>query len=343
MVNSEKKQEATCTKIPPPPWQPFQVIKTLLSSLFTIHYSLFSHSTPSTPAPPCKKPVIARPVRTLAVAIRTPKAPLRKGSSHGNAVTEGSTTALLECVRRGRCPHRPAPPHYLCPTRRGRRPRRPASRTTCNAPVGADAPVRPPDTHRTPCKTTLSLRGRKAPVAIRTPKPPLRKGRWAKRRKGRRLPHFLSCKMPPAGHFLSPATESTQRTPPKPMVLESLRGRGAKSVGTFHPRELNGANPPRAFALSRRLSPATRSALVLPVQTGENLRLPCGRGRAPPLRISIVKPCVGAGFYPARPTAPPKNPLPPLPKGRETNRRLVEGFLRGKRLRISRKSVRGSA
>ena len=37
-------------------------------------------------------------------------------------------------------------------------------------------------------------------------------------------------RMPPAGYFLSPATESTQRTPPKPMVLESLRGRGPVAV-----------------------------------------------------------------------------------------------------------------
>ena len=35
------------------------------------------------------------------------------------------------------------------------------------------------------------------------------------------------------------------------------------------PRELNGATPSRAFALSLRLSTATRSALVLPVQTGK--------------------------------------------------------------------------
>ena len=40
--------------------------------------------------------VIARPVRTLAVAIRPPtKAPLRKGSCHGKAVTEGSAPAFL--------------------------------------------------------------------------------------------------------------------------------------------------------------------------------------------------------------------------------------------------------
>ena len=40
---------------------------------------------------PCKTPVIARPVRTLAVAIRIPRpqAPLPKGGWHGEAVTGG--------------------------------------------------------------------------------------------------------------------------------------------------------------------------------------------------------------------------------------------------------------
>ncbi len=101
--------------------------------------------------------------------------------------------------------------------------------------------------------------------------------------------------MPPAGYFLSPATESTQRAPPKPMVLESLRGRGAECIGTFHPRELNGVSPPCAFALSLLLSTATRSALVLPVQT-RKIRAPTvfGASRTPPLRNSIVKRCVGA-------------------------------------------------
>ena len=85
------------------------------------------------------------------------------------------------------------------------------------------------------------------------------------------------------GYFLSPATESTQRTPPKPMVLDSLHGRGAGSVETFHPRELNGATPSRAFALSLRLSTATRSALVLPVQAGKirGSTIRCDVGIAP--------------------------------------------------------------
>ena len=83
------------------------------------------------------------------------------------------------------------------------------------------------------------------------------------------VPHSLCPKMPPAAPFLSPAKEREKRTLPKPMVLDSLRGRGAVKIGTFCPCELNGATPSRAFALSLRLSTATRSALVLPVQAGK--------------------------------------------------------------------------
>ncbi len=52
-------------------------------------------------------------------------------------------------------------------------------------------------------------------------------------------PHtrFLRRTLPPAAPFLSAAKEREERTPPKPMVLESLRGRSAGSVGTFQPRE----------------------------------------------------------------------------------------------------------
>ena len=54
---------------------------------------------------PCKHPVIAKPVRTLAVAIRTPvpSAPLPKGGWRGEAVTGGFLTAShsLQPLRRG--------------------------------------------------------------------------------------------------------------------------------------------------------------------------------------------------------------------------------------------------
>ena len=60
--------------------------------------------------------------------------------------------------RRGRCPHRPAPPHYLLPTRRGRRPRRPAfahlhvmRRAGCPQPAARQPP--PPGRARGPCPT----------------------------------------------------------------------------------------------------------------------------------------------------------------------------------------------
>ena len=84
----------------------------------------------------------------------------------GQAVSEapeGSTTALLECTRRGRCPHRPAPPHPkktnrtsvspLPPFRQGRQRvsggaavdgRRGVVTPPYNAPVGADAHIGPP-------------------------------------------------------------------------------------------------------------------------------------------------------------------------------------------------------
>ena len=63
--------------------------------------------------------VIAKPVRTLAVAIRTPvpSAPLPKEGCHGEAVTGGFffRIALLIAVRRGDPRGRPPglAPHYL--------------------------------------------------------------------------------------------------------------------------------------------------------------------------------------------------------------------------------------
>ena len=108
--------------------------------------------------------------------------------------------------------------------------------------------------------------------------------------------------MPPAGHFLSPATESTQRTPPKPMVLDSLRGRGAVNIGTFCPRELNGANPVPCFRTVP--APVHRDALraCAARPSRENpwvYRLVrCGH-RA--LRNSIAIRCVGAGVLPRPP------------------------------------------
>ena len=51
------------------------------------------------------------------------------------------------------------------------------------------------------------------------------------------VPHSLCPKMPPAAPFLSPAKEREKRTPPKPMVLDSLRGHGTGNIGAPQPRE----------------------------------------------------------------------------------------------------------
>ena len=79
------------------------------------------------------------------------------------------------------------------------------------------------------------------PVAIRNPPP-----------------HPLA--MPPAGHFLPPAAESTQRTPPKPMVLESFRAWNASRVENLLPREPGALVCRRAFASSLRLHPLAAHA-----------------------------------------------------------------------------------
>ena len=78
---------------------------------------------------------------------------------------------------------------------------------------------------------------------------------------------------PPAWYFLPSAAESTQRTPPKPMVLESLRGRGAVRNETHLPRESNSESPRRAFVSSLRLSPC-KSACALAL-TCRNYNLHC--------------------------------------------------------------------
>ena len=55
------------------------------------------------------------------------------------------------------------------------------------------------------------------------------------------------------------------------------------------------------------------------------------------LAMTHCKECGGAGDREGRPYAK----KPPLPKGRGTNRRLVEGYLRGEWLRVFCAFVRG--
>ena len=109
--------------------------------------------------------------------------------------------------------------------------------------VGADASVRPPMLYHTSCKRchceTSSQTGRGNPHPP-SPRPPCLKGAGtAKAVTGGYIsaPHSLCPKMPPAAPFLSPAKEREERTPPKPMVLDSLRGHGTGSIGALQPRK----------------------------------------------------------------------------------------------------------
>jgi len=121
------------------------------------------------------------------------------------SVPPSPTECLPIAVRRGRCPHRPA---GFC--------------------AGLSV------NHRVIAKPVRTLA-----VAIRPQSLPCLKGGgptegWWRDSCGK---ESSAPQMSPAGHFLSAATESIQRTPPKPMVLDSLRGRGAECIGTFQPRE----------------------------------------------------------------------------------------------------------
>ena len=93
--------------------------------------------------------------------------------------------------------------------------------------------------------------------------------------------------MPPAGHFLSAATESAQRTPPKPMVLDSLRGHGAECIETFHPANKTTQTRPVLSHCLRRYPPRRAPRLCCPSKQGKSLRLQpgamWGANRAPPV------------------------------------------------------------
>ena len=70
--------------------------------------------------------------------------------------------------------------------------------------------------------------------------------------------------------------------------------------GPFSPANKTVQTRPVLSHCLLRLSAATRSALVLPVQTGKPFAPTGGRGVAPPLRSSIVKQCVEATLAVAR-------------------------------------------
>ncbi len=170
--------------------------------------------------------------------------------SVGGGVPTPRLYALLVTFRRGRSPHRPA---WICT----------ALLAACH------------------CEPVTDVTG----VAIRVPrlKPPLRKGRWREAPEGSPTAPLVPA-MPTAWYFLPPAAESTQRTPPKPMVLDSLHGRGTSCAETLLPRESNGRNPapcfrivPASISVQKRL----RAGTDLPELQSTLHPLPFRRGRRP--------------------------------------------------------------
>ena len=141
------------------------------------------------------------------------------------------------------------------------------------------------DLHRTSC--SLSLRGQCAhwlwQSASSVSSLPCVRGGGVKRRRGR-LTAPLVPTMPTAWYFLPPAAESAQRTPPKPMVLDSLHGRGTSCAEALLPRESNGRNPalcfrivPASISVQKRL----RAGTDLPELQSTLHPLPFRRGRRP--------------------------------------------------------------
>ena len=146
----------------------------------------------------------------------------------------------MSCVTAGRCSHRPLRNSIEKPSVWADAYIGPVA-PTFKSCVGVDDPVRPGPTlqklycraapmcaaaHRTPCK--VSLRGRAAPVAIRSPR-------------------TAPAVMPPASPFLSAAKEREERTPPKPRFWNPFRGRGTGRVEIFQPHEWECANSILAF------------------------------------------------------------------------------------------------
>ena len=103
--------------------------------------------------------------------------------------------------------------------------------------------------------------------------------------------------LPPAGHFLPTAAENTQRTPPKPMVLESFVRLGWIPCGKPPTTRTECAGLPPCFRVVSAPPAAGRSrGPALPWRGGDTpcvyRAAQCGH-RA--LRNSIDKRCVGGG------------------------------------------------
>ena len=129
-------------------------------------------------------------------------------------------------------------------------------RTPCHAPVGRGA-------HTPPSRTCTVL---------------LAKGVIAKPVCTLAVAIRIPLLLPPAGHFLPTAAESTQRTPPKPMVLESFARLGCIPCGKPPTTRTERAGLPPCFRVVSAPPSAGRSrGPALPWRGGDtSLRLPCG-------------------------------------------------------------------
>ena len=151
-------------------------------------------------------------------------------------------------------------------------------RTPCHAPVGRGV-------HTPPSQTCTVL---------------LAKGVIAKPVRTLAVAIRIPLLLPPAGHFLPTATESTQRTPPKPMVLESFARLGCIPCGKPPTTRTERAGLPPCFRVVSAPPSAGRSrGPALPWRGGDGFcayrAARCGH-RA--LRNSIDKRCVGGGGCP---------------------------------------------
>ena len=115
-------------------------------------------------------------------------------------------------------------------------------------------------------------------------------------------PHSLCPKMPPAAPFLSPAKEREERMPPKPMVLDSLRGHGTGSIGApSAPRMKQHKSVPFFRIVSDSIHrDALRACAARPNRAALCVYRAARCGHRTLRNLNTIR-CVGAGFYPARP------------------------------------------